>query len=234
MTVYRDGTVLRRDDTGGHVTRLSATGLERLLAEATNSGLFVTSGKLGSDPTYQGGVTTYAIDLRRDAEVVRRETSNSIPPETRAEAERIIALAEHLDDLEAWLPGDAWTVGPAAAEPYVAVNYLMKVTTYKGVDDPRPIKDRAEIAWPLPGTLEGFGTVAEDQPLGPGTSSRCGTLTLGEADAVKRALAGAPFEPMNDRTQVRLGWADIGHLTVTLIPLLPEDPLDCAIDLSWP
>ena len=66
MTVYRDGTVLRRGNPGGVITRLSANGLERLLAEATDSGLFVTSGELGSDPTYQGGVTMYAIELRRD------------------------------------------------------------------------------------------------------------------------------------------------------------------------
>ncbi len=234
MTVYRDGTVLQRDDTGGHITRLSTAGLERLLAPALDSDVMVTSGELGSDPTYQGGVTGYAIDLRRGSEIVRRETSNSMAPATRAEAEQIIALAEHLADLESWLPADAWEIGPAAAEPYVASNYLLKVTTYEGADDPRPIKDRAEIVWPLPGTLEGFGTLAEDQPLGPGTAARCGPLTLAEADAVKRSLAGAPFISLGDRTQAELRWADVGHLVVSLIPLLPDDPIDCEVDLSWP
>ena len=237
VTVYRDGTVLHRDDKGGRVTRLSATGLERLLAEATNSGLFVTSGKLGSDPTYQGGVTMYAIDLRRDAEVVRRETSNAMAPATRAEAERLIALAEHLDDLESWLPADAWATAPSASEPYLASNYLLKVTSFKqpGVEYPPQTMDRTDVEWPLPGTFEGFGEVAEDQPLGPGTSSRCGLLTLDEATAVQRALAAAPFVPMGEHLQADLDWApSIGHFTVTLIPLLPEDPLDCAVDLSWP
>ncbi len=238
LTVYRDGSVLRRDDASGRITRLTPSGLALLLAPATESDLLAASGELGSDPAYQGGRTTYTIELRRGQEIVRRETTNSMAPATRSEAERIIALAEHLDDLESWLPEDVWATKPAAFEPFVASNYLLKVTSFKqpGVDYPAQALDRADVDWPLPGTLEGFGDLPDvEQPLGPGTTSRCGVLTLAEAAAVKRSLAAAPFVPMGERLQADLDWApSIGHVTVSLIPLLPEDPLDCAVDLSWP
>jgi hypothetical protein len=237
MTVYRDGSILRRDDSGGHITRLSSAGLERLLAPALGSDVMVTSGELGSDPTYQGGFTMYAIDLRRGSEIVRRETSNSMAPATRPEAEKIIALAEHLADLEAWLPADAWEISPADAEPYVAANYLLKVTSLKQLDvvyPPQPM-DIADVRWPLPGSLEGFGELPVDQqPLGAGTASRCGPLTLAEATAVQRALAAAPWVAMDQRLQAELDWSDVGHFTVSLISLLPDDPVDCENDLSWP
>ena len=39
--------------------------------------------------------------------------------------------------------------------------------------------------------MEGFGDLAEPQPLGDETTSRCGLVTLVEAAAVQRALAAA-------------------------------------------
>jgi hypothetical protein len=236
MTVYRDGTVLRRGNLGGVITRLSPDGLERLRTEATDSGLFVTSGELGSDPTYQGGVATYTIELRRGTEIIRRQTTNSMAPATRAEAERLIALAEHLADLESWLPADAWAIGPAAAEPYLASNYLLKVSTLKqpGAEYPPADMDLADVDWPLPGSLAGFGKVDESQSTDPGTSARCGPLTLSEATAVQAALAGAPWTDMGDRLSAELDWGDTGHVSVSLISLMPDDPVDCAVDNSWP
>ena len=59
-------------------------------------------------------------------------------------------------------------------------------------------------------------------------------LTLAEATAVQRALAAAPWVSMGDRLQAELDWTDTGHVTVSLMPLLPEDPPDCEVDRSWP
>jgi hypothetical protein len=236
MTVYRDGTVLRRGNLGGTITRLDADGLERLLAEATDSGLFAASGELDTDPTYNGGFATYTIELRRGSEIIRRQTTNAMAPAVRAEGERLIALAEHLADLEAWLPADAWAVGPDAAEPYLASNYLLKVSTLKqpGAEYPPADMDLSDVVWPFPGSLAGFGEVDEGQPMGSGTSSRCGALTLTEATAVQRALAEAPWTSMGDRLVAELDWGDTGHVSVSLISLLPDDPIDCAVDNSWP
>jgi hypothetical protein len=237
LTVYRDGRVLRRDDSSGRITRLTPAGLAQLLAQAIDSDLFATSSEIGPDPTYQGGFTTYSIDLRGSDRIVHRSTTNALATANRAEGERISALAEHLDDLESWLSADAWMTGPAASEPYVASNFLLKVTSFKqpGVAYPPQAMDRTDVVWPMPGSLEGFGDVQEDQPLGPGTSSRCGVLTLAGSIAVQRALAGAPFVAMGERLQADLDWApSVGHFTVSLIPLLPDDPLDCAVDPSWP
>jgi hypothetical protein len=237
LTVYRDGTVLRRDDASGRITRLTAAGLALVLAPARDSDLLVTSGEIRPDPAYQGGFTTYTIDFQRGNEYVHRSTTNSFTPATRAEGERIIALAEYLDGLASWLPADAWATGASAFEPYIASHFLLKVTVFKqlGVDYPPQALDRADVKWPLEGFMEGFGDLAEPQPLGDGTTSRCGPVTLAEAAAVQRALAAAPLVRLGERLQADLDWApSIGHVTVTLAPLLPEDAIDCTSDGSWP
>ena len=111
LTVYRDGSVLRPgDDANGRITRLTPQGVSLLLDPAMASDLLVTSGRIGPDPAYQGGFTSYSIDLRRGEEIVHRSTTNSLTTATRAEGERIIALAEYLGDLESWLPADAWAI----------------------------------------------------------------------------------------------------------------------------
>ena len=238
MTVYRDGTVLRRDDATGRVTRLTPAGLALLLAPATDGDLLVTSGTIAPDPAYNGGFTTYTIDLRRGTEIVRRSTTNSLTPATRAEGQRLITLAEHLGGPESWLPADAWAKGPADSERYTASRFLLKVTSFKevGVDYPPEPLDVAEVVWPLAGFLQGFGELRpEPPPPADGITERCGPLTLSEAGAVQRALSAAPLVPMGERVQAELDWALVtGHVTVSLVPLLPEDPLDCAVDTSWP
>ena len=239
MTVYSDGTVLRRD---GHRRPDHPTqriwGLERVLTEARNSGLFAKSGELGSDPTYQGGVTMYAIELRQDAAVVRRETSNSMAPAGPGRRPNGSSPSPNT-----WttirvrgyrrMPGDPTVAEPddvcIELHPQGHVVQASSTSAYP----PEPM-DVTDVQWPLPGSLEGFGEFPIDQqPLGPGTSSRCGPLTLAEATAVQRALAAAPWVSMGDRQQAELG-SDVGHVTVSLIPLLPDDPLDCEVDLSWP
>ena len=64
---------------------------------------------------------------------------------------------------------------------------------------------------------------------------RCGVFTLAETASVERALAAAPLVQMGDRLQADLDWVpSIGHVTMSLVPLLPDDALDCAVDLGWP
>ncbi len=93
MTVYRDGTVLRRDDTGGahHATQPR---WPRSPASPRHRQRPVCSRAANWAPTRptRAGSTMYAIDLRRGGEIVRRETSNSMAPATRAEAERSLRL----------------------------------------------------------------------------------------------------------------------------------------------
>ena len=115
-------------------------------------------------------------------------------PATRAEAERLIALAEHLADLESWLPADAWEIGPAAAEPYLASNYLLKVTTYEG-SRARNTRVRSWTSRRSSGRslarLEGFGKVAE---MSPRIQERCSLwpVDAGRGRRCEAALAGAP------------------------------------------
>lgn len=239
LTVYRDGTVLRRGDLNGLVSRLTPAGLGLLLAPATDSGLFAASGDIRPGPDWAAGFVTYAIDLRQGEAIVHRSTTNVLlTPATKAESERIIALAERLDGLESWLPAGAWDIGPAAATPYVASHYLLKVTAFKDQPDieyPAQPLDVADVDWPLTGSLEGFGKLQEPPPLGDGTISRCAVITLAEAVAVERALAAAPFVSGGERLQADLGWAaSNSHVTVSLAPLLPDDALDCSVDLGWP
>lgn len=238
LTVYRDGTVLRRDLGSGRITRLTPAGVGLLLVPAMDSDLLVTSGEIRPDPAYQAGFITYTIDLRRGEEIVRRSTTNSLTSATRTEAERIIALAKHLDDLESWLPADAWATGPASATRYVASHFLLKVTVFEkqpGVDYRRRPLDVSDVDWPLGGRLEDFGDALAKPPLGAGSASRCGLVTLVEFRAVDRALGLAPTTQEAERMVTELDWAAArSRVTVSLAPLLPDDPPDCAVDGSWP
>ena len=238
LTVYRDGTVLRPDDASGRISRLTPQGISLLLAPAMDSDLLVTSGGIGPDPAYQGGFTSYAIDLRRGEKMVRRGTTNSLTPTNRAEGERIIALAEHLVDLESWLPSEAWATRPASASPYIASDFLLKVTVTKkqpgSVYQPKPL-DVANVDWPLAGHLEDFGEAVTPPPLGAGSTSRCGLVTLEEAVAVERALAAAPPGQTTGKIQTDLDWANANSfVSVSLAPLLPDDLRDCTVDSSFP
>ena len=222
---------------GGRITRLSPEGVARLLAPATDSGLFVKSGDIRPAPGYAAGFVTYTIDLRRGEQIVHRSTTNSRTEANLAEAERIIALAEHLDALESWLPAEAWATGPASAVPYISSQFLLKLTVFKdrpgAVYPPLPL-DMADVDWPLDGRLEDFGKALAKPPLGAGTASRCGVITLAQAIAVQRALT-VPNVPTSLATQVDLDWAAArSQITVSVSPLLPDDPRDCAVDRSWP
>ena len=64
----------------------------------------------------------------------------------------------------------------------------------------------------------------------PGTTARCGPVTLAEALAVQRALAAAFGPGYDGRAEAMLDWAAAAsHLAVSLTPILPEEPSDCTI-----
>ena len=108
--------------------------------------------------------------------MVVRSTTNAPAAADRAEAESIIALADRLTDLNSWAV-DGWAAGPTEAEPYLASDYLFKVTVFKraGIEYPPTALDGADVVWPLAGSLEGFGEIVAEQPLGKGTTSRLRT-----------------------------------------------------------
>ena len=95
--------------------------------------------------------------------------------------------------------------------------------------------DVAHVEWSLGGRLDNFGDALAKPPLGAGSVSRCGLVTLAGATAVLRALAAAPLVPEAERMKADLTWAVAkSRVTVSLAPLLPDDPRDCAVDLAWP
>jgi hypothetical protein len=230
LTVYRDGTVLSQD---GRMARLTPAGLAQVLSTASDSNLFVASGDLGFEPGYVGGGARAVIELRRGDDVIRRSTPLATAVATRAEADRIIALAEHLVDLESWLPADAWATKPSADTMYVPTDYVLTVTVEKdrpGEGHPLAVVDIADIDWPLAGRLQDFGEPQPDPGLGVGSSARCGTMTLAESIAVQRALAEAPLARETVSMRAVIDWAAAGsHVTVGIYPLLPEDPHDCTV-----
>ena len=232
MTVYRDGTVVSQ---GGAMTRLTPDGLDLLMAPAMQSDLLVTSGEIDVDPAYVGGGAGSSIELRRGEVMVRRSTihSGAAVPAQRTEAERIEALAERLADHESWLPADAWAVGPTAAARYTPDRFRLMIAIEDGPAGPYAALDVADVDWPLPGRLEEFGQ-AEVEAV-EGWSFRCGPLTQVEALAVQRALAAAPLRPKYEGLDADLDWAaSRKHLTVSLVPLLPDDPNTCAVVGNFP
>ena len=228
LTVYRDGTVLSR---GGEMTRLTPAGVELLLAPAIASDLLLTSGDIGPDPSYVGGGASFSIELRRGEVIVHRSSIHSaaVSPAQRTEADRIIALAELLDDHESWLPASAWASGLTAATRYIPARFLL-VTTFEDGPGRRDLAlDVADVDWPLPGRLEDFGeAVAEPAPGVAGSDWRCGPVTLAESLAVQRALAAAPPRSEGENVDFDLDWVAAGrHVTLSLVPLLPDDSPGC-------
>jgi hypothetical protein len=238
LAVYRDGTVLRSTDQGPRITRLAPEGLARLKEAAGAGGLLDTSGVVKPDPDYAGGFVSYVIELRKGGELIRRATTNSLTAADRPAGEALIARAEELVDLDRWLQSEAWVVGPADAELYVPANLLLKVTIWDTPGGTAAL-DLEDVAWPLPGELVDFGTRLTDPPLGEGSIARCAPVSLADAARVQAALFDAPWVeamiPMSERMAADLSWeSEHSHITVSLANLLPDDPLDCEIDQSWP
>lgn len=242
LTAYRDGTVLRRSDRGGEILRLSADGLARLLAAAAGSGLLERSGDIGPDPSYQAGYTTYSIAFQRSGALVERSVVNAYPASRRAEAERLIALAERLATPETWLPAGAWVSGPAATVRWIPDRYFLDVVDWGYLPDVREPVDVADVAWPLDTGLLEVGQAVELPALGP-AAARCAVLQLVDARRVEAALVaalGAQRIPSEVRIPaehlgVDLAWtARSSWVSIGLYALLPDDPSDCSLDRSWP
>ncbi len=240
LSVFRDGTVLIRTNDGGRVAKLTLEGVTLLVAEAERSNLFAVSGTIPVDPTWQAGFNTSTIDLRRGQKLIHRSTTNAMAPARRAEGNRIIALAEHLTALETWLPATVWLIGPTAALPYIPAALLLKVSLSAdptGSLSAAAALDVDAVQWPLRGSLADFGKPISRWP-GDVSTSRCGVISLAEAWSVQSNLAAAwssPAIPPGDRMSATLGWkARQSYVELSLASLLPDDPRDCSIDLSWP
>lgn len=234
LTVYRDGAVLHPDQDGGRLTRLTPEGLALLLAPATESDVFTSSGVIERDPgATNPDVASYAVDFRVADRLVQRWTTNVSRPVDGDETARIIALARRIVDHESWLPAEAWLTGPASATRYVPSQFLLKV----GVSD-NPLNDVitaeldvADVDWPLEGRVVDFGRPAEG-PVAPDITWRCGALTFAEADAVRDSVSATPFLPLGFHSQADLRWRSRGErITLVLTPVLPDDPPGCPADL---
>lgn len=48
-------------------------------------------------------------------------------------------------------------------------------------------------------------------------------------------MGSAPFTAAQPAMKAELTWAvAASRVTMSLAPLLPDDPRDCAVDLAWP
>lgn len=236
VSVFRDGSVLRRSDYGADILRLTPDGLAEVIGVAADSNLLRASGDIGPDPAYQGGYTTYTIWLAQGETVVRRSVTNSFVPARRAEVKAFIALAEHLAGLETWLPASEWLTGPAEAEAWVPGRYLVKVLDWGYLGDVIGPVDLADVAWPFGATPLDFGTSA-DVPALDVASARCAVVGLTDARQVESALGPAIVGQRIPAAYVaaELSWAARStHLAIGLHALLPDDPSDCGVDECWP
>ncbi|HEX7950609.1 MAG TPA: hypothetical protein VF494_09695 [Candidatus Limnocylindrales bacterium] len=243
LTVYRDGTVLLRQDAGPRVARLTTAGVDGLMSLVLDADFLSMPVSVPIDPAYAGGFMSYVIRLRHDGTLVERATSNVPAPGHRAEADAIIALVERVIDIGHVLPATAWEGAPDETMPYVPTKLLFKVTTYDNPLDPADpggaMLDVDAVRWPFETPMLRYGNVVDVAPFGAGTTSRCAVVTLADAATIADAIAPAPWSderiPTWERMTATLTWkAGHGHINVSLAVLLPGEPDDCAVDGSWP
>lgn len=243
LTVYRDGTVLLRQEAAPIVARLTAAGLGAFEALVLDAGFLTMAARVPVDPTYAAGFTSYVITLRHDGTLIQRATSNAPAPGHRSEADAIIALVDRVIDVERVLPATAWAVPPSAAAPYVPSKLVFKVTTFDNPVDPNapdgPTFDVAAVQWPFETPMLRFGNAVATELLGPGSASRCAVVTLEAAASIADAIAPAPWGPdripASERMTATLTWmAGHGHVAVSLGEMLPGETDGCEADGNWP
>ena len=241
LSVYADGLVVdvSMADGSWQERRLTAGGVDAVVAEVTGTGLFeedrqiVPQRRPDAQPPGQGtGVDSVTVSVRDETITVSSVVlSPELAPyyEPSAERDRFAQLVERLQSLESWLPRTAWA--DADREPYRASEFLLMTGRIPDIP-PAPdyaVADVADVDWPSGISIEEFGESPEINGE-PATDARCGLISRETAEAILDALSRAGVETPTDVDQTRtfstffpLAWAaENGEFDITLRPLLPD------------
>lgn len=238
LHLYTDGRVIWQrlgarsvPSTGLIEQRLTADGVELVLAEALSTGLF--QGDLHLPGTF--GSPSGEIVVRDGDRLVRvawGETGPGIPPvtvPTPEQVDAIKALDLRLEDLGAWLPASAWE--DQEPRPFVPSRYSFCYETEPGVgldavlaSLPGPAE---ELLRPLERT---HGIFEPPDRSGVGFESWCSIVTTDQARSLAGVLDGADAADLLRRDVFGLRYesglrdALAPDVTLTIEPALPHEP----------
>lgn len=248
ISIYDDGRVLTPGTTPPEISDeewmvvrfLTEAGVETLVSEVVDTGLFETSAQYplvplpGVEPPGRGASGYSVTVARRSVQVVVGWTSvfadDATYYEPSPEREALDALAAHLVDFAAWLPTEAW----ASTEQcdYQAQRFLVFVEAqaWGGSLDELPV-DIADIDWPLGGEILAWGEEIDVSSAFPGYVLRCGEVSRDDAATLGDSLRAARDEPYLNGgldtagyVELRLGdRAETRVVSVYIEPLMPDE-----------
>lgn len=248
ISIYDDGRVLTpgltpdepSDEAWMIVGQLTDAGMERLVDEVIDTGLFETSALYapiplpGVEPPGRGGSGYWITVARESEEIVVIWTSvfadDASFYEPSPEREELDALAAHLVDFASWLPAVEW----ASTEPcvYQAQRFLILVEAqaWGGSLDDLPV-DIAGIDWPLGGDTLDWGEDLGLDHQDPGYVARCEEVSREDTETLAEGLQSFGAEGSLDAgldahssIEFRLGdRAGTRVVSVYLKPLLPDE-----------
>lgn len=248
ISIYGDGRVLTpgitpneySDEAWMLIRRLTDAGVETLVSEAVDSGLFEASAQYPPVPlpgveAPGRGASGYAITAARGDELVvvswtSMFSDDALYYEPSPEREQLDALAVHLVDFDSWLPAEGWAMAEPCLYHAQAFRIFVEAQAWGGSLDDLPV-DIADIDWPLGGEVLDWGEELDTARADPGYMARCGVASRADAEMVADDLRSAGAEGFLDEgvdvtsyTELRLGdRAATRVVSVYLEPLMPDE-----------
>lgn len=249
-SLVADGRLTSRSESGWEVQVLSPSGVDRVLAEVVETGLFEESAEfpLVPVPNQDVGCTdglglTFgaAIELSTDAGVTTISWRRTNVPEgcyePSAVRDALEALLARLESPEDWLPADAWQdESPRPYQPHSFRLITIALPWQAGVDDPPEL---SSVASPLVDSLTTYGEAVIPAGFARQWTVRCGGVSPDEAELVVDALAevGARMSdsvPSGFASATLLGDRANEETVAVILEALPPGQSGCAqLDLGF-
>jgi hypothetical protein len=249
ITIYDDGRVFtpgitpnEPSDEAWRVVRfLTDAGLDRLVGEVVDTGLFEVSAQYspvplpGVEPPGRGA-SGYTITVAQGSEQVVVSwvsvfADDATYYEPSPEREQLDALAADLIEFDSWLPAEEWAMAEPCPYRAQAFGIYVEAQAWGGSLDELPV-DIADVAWPLGGDIFDWGEEIDHPDPDPAHLARCAVASRADAetlgDDLRSAGAGVFVDggglDVGAYTELRLGdRASTRVVSVYIQPLMPEE-----------
>jgi hypothetical protein len=202
ISLVTDGRMTFPSETGWKVRVLSSSGLDRVHAEATGTGLFAKTADYRLVPvpnqdincTDGLGLTwSAAIELVTEEGPVVVSWQRASGPEgcwqSTTALEALESLLAKLESPDGWLPADAWQ--DQTLRPYEPHSYRLITIAQPRLQEAGTMPEASSVSWPLADSLTTFGEAFTPRVYAESWTVRCGVVSPDEAEGVQAALTDA-------------------------------------------